>query len=253
MGDSGFKMIKSYSWNPWHGCKKISTGCKNCYVYRMDESYGRDSSILTKNKSFDLPIKKNRNGEYKIPGGNTLNTCFSSDFLLEDADELREHAWDMIRKRDDLKFFFITKRIDRFLDTLPNDWGSGYENVKIGCTVENQELADYRLPLFLKAPIHSKSIICSPLLGSIDLRSYLKEGIDEVVVGGESGRFARVCDYNWVLDIKNQCVDANVNFVYYQTGAKLLKDNKLYYIKRKYQHIQAKKANIDMNMSEEKG
>lgn len=55
-------------WNPWHGCHKISEGCLNCYVYRRDSTYDKDSSIVSKNKDFDLPIRKNRKGEYKIPG-----------------------------------------------------------------------------------------------------------------------------------------------------------------------------------------
>lgn len=49
-------------WNPWHGCKKISPGCKNCYVYRRDESVGKDASIVTKTGDYSLPLKKNRHG-----------------------------------------------------------------------------------------------------------------------------------------------------------------------------------------------
>ncbi len=54
----------------------------------------------------------------------------------------------MMRLRRDLQFFFVTKRIDRFYAVLPEDWGAGYDNVTIACTVENQAMADYRLPLF---------------------------------------------------------------------------------------------------------
>lgn len=74
--------------------------------------------------------------------------CFSSDFLIEDADKWRTECWEMIRERSDLHFLFLTKRIERFLDCVPHDWESGYENVTVGCTVENQENADYRLDIF---------------------------------------------------------------------------------------------------------
>lgn len=47
-------------WNPWHGCHKYSAGCANCYVYRMDERYGRDSSVVKKTKDFALPVKKKK-------------------------------------------------------------------------------------------------------------------------------------------------------------------------------------------------
>ena len=121
----------------------------------------------------------------------------------------------------------------------------GYENVHICCTVENQRQADIRLPVYCKVPIRHKSIICSPLLGPIDLRPYLSDSMEEVVVGGESGEEARVCDYSWVLDLRQQCVEAGVPFHFMQTGARLLKDGKCYRIPRKHQHSQARAAGID--------
>ena len=48
-------------WNPWHGCHKISPGCLHCYVYRRDESVGRDASVVAKTADFDLPIRRGRN------------------------------------------------------------------------------------------------------------------------------------------------------------------------------------------------
>ena len=72
-------------------------------------------------------------------------------------------------KRSDLWFYFFTKRIDRFMQCVPDDWGMGYENVIVGCTVENQEMADYRLPIFRSLPIRHKAIIASPLLTAMDL------------------------------------------------------------------------------------
>ncbi|NCC87453.1 MAG: DUF5131 family protein, partial [Clostridia bacterium] len=53
-------------WNPWHGCKKYSEGCENCYVYRVDERHGKDSTQVTKIRDFNMPIAKNRRGEYKV-------------------------------------------------------------------------------------------------------------------------------------------------------------------------------------------
>jgi len=59
----------------------------------------------------------------------------------------------------------LTKRIDRFMVSLSADWGDGYDNVFIGCTVENQALVDYRLPLFLSYPIKRRFVAAAPLLG----------------------------------------------------------------------------------------
>ncbi len=50
------------TWNPWHGCKKISPGCLNCYVYRRDAEFGKDSSIIARTSSFDLPVRRESKG-----------------------------------------------------------------------------------------------------------------------------------------------------------------------------------------------
>jgi protein gp37 len=211
----------------------------------MDARHDKDSSIVTKTNNFNLPIKKDRKGNYKIPSGELVYTCFTSDFFLDDADEWRKEAWKMIKERSDLRFFIITKRIDRFNVSLPEDWNDGYDNVTVGSTVENQDRADYRLPIFIKAPIKHKYIICEPLLGKIDLSQYLGSWVELVVVGGESGNEARVCDYEWVIDIRRQCIEKNISFYFKQTGAKFLKDGKLYKIKREFQHKMARKAGIN--------
>ncbi|MGN0554570.1 MAG: DUF5131 family protein, partial [Candidatus Fimenecus sp.] len=89
--------MQSVTWNLWHGCQKISTGCKHCYVYRTDAKYDRDSRAVYKTQNFNLPLKKDRKGNYKIPAGTLVYTCFTSDFLLEDADAWREKAREMMK------------------------------------------------------------------------------------------------------------------------------------------------------------
>lgn len=237
--------MQSVTWNLWHGCQKISTGCKHCYVYRTDAKYDRDSRAVYKTQNFNLPLKKDCKGNYKIPAGTLIYTCFTSDFLLEEADVWRAAAWDMMKTRSDCTFLFITKRIDRFEKCLPPDWGDGYDNVVVCCTVENQDRADYRLPYLLSAKAKYKEIICSPLLSPIDLSEYLTPEIRGVTAAGESGEDARVCDYQWILDIRAQCIAANVPFFFQQTGARFRKNGKLYCVPRKEQHSQARKANIN--------
>ena len=235
------------SWNPWHGCRKISAGCQNCYVYRRDEKYEIDSRVVRKTADFDLPARLCRDKTYKLQAdGDYVFTCLTSDFFLEEADAWRPECWEMMRRRFDLSFYIITKRIARFADCMPPDWGEGYHNVTIGCTVENDEMAQFRLPIFKEAKIAHKQIICAPLLSPIDLSPFLDSDIECVSVGGESGERARVCDYDHVLDIRRQCEKAGVPFRFHQTGARLRKDGKLYRIPRKFQHSQAKAAGIDI-------
>ena len=233
------------NWNPWHGCKKYSPGCQNCYVYRIDARHDRDASRVYRTQSFSDPVRQRRDGSWKFAPGDVVWTCFSSDFLLDEADEWRPEAWTMMRRRSDLNFFFLTKRIERLAACLPPDWGEGYPNVGIGCTCENQDRADFRLPIFLTAPIRHKTIACEPLLGPIDLSPYLNGDIAQVLAGGESGPSARLRRYEWVLSLRQQCVAAGVPFLFKQTGARFEKDGRVYAVPRRLQHAQARKAGIE--------
>lgn len=77
-------------WNPWHGCKKVSPGCQNCYMFYLDSQRGKDGALIYKvQSSFDRPLKRNRRGDYIIPPGSTIRVCMTSDFFLEEADEWR--------------------------------------------------------------------------------------------------------------------------------------------------------------------
>ena len=234
-------------WNPWHGCHKISAGCQNCYVYRRDAAIGKDASVVTKTGSFDLPLKRDRQKQYKLsPAGGTVFTCMTSDFFLEEADEWRAECWQMIKARPDLSFAIITKRIHRFMDCIPQDWGEGYPNVSVYCTAENQAMADERLPIYLTLPIRHKYIGHEPLLGPVDIEPYLASGqIGYVLCGGESGDAARPCHYEWILSVREQCMKHQVPFHFKQTGAVFIKEGKTYHIPRKYQESQAARAGID--------
>ena len=238
--------MSSDIWNPWHGCKKYSEGCMHCYVYRRDDSIGLDASDVHKTKMFTVPVDRDRAGEYKLKPGSHVYACMTSDFFIDEADEWRGEAWDMIRERSDVKFTIITKRILRFRDCIPDDWGDGWDNVTVCCTCENQKRFDERFPVFADLPIKHKTMICEPMLGEIDTRGMLRgAGNGQVTVGGESGGGARLCDWDWVLSMRSQCSEAGVRFYFKQTGALFRKDGRTYHIKRKFQHEQARKAKIN--------
>ena len=110
-------------WNSWRGCKKCSDGCLYCYIHKGDAKRGVDTSVIEKTKDFAKPIERLKNGNYKMKSG-IVYTCFSTDFLIEEADAWRPECWKMIKERNDCTFLFLTKRIDRFMDCIPDDWGT---------------------------------------------------------------------------------------------------------------------------------
>lgn len=220
----------------------------HCYVFREDAAFGTDipTHKVRKTLSFNLPIRKDRKKNWKFPSGSEFALCFTSDFLIEEADEWRSEIWDMIRQRKDCNFYFFTKRIERLEHLLPSDWDTGYDNVAIGCTVENQEKALLRLPTFLSLPIKHRLVIAAPLLERLDISEFLHpELIESVSAGGESGKYARPLDFNWILHLRQQCKDARVHFNFHQTGSYLIKDGRKYHIQREFQHSQAHRANVD--------
>lgn len=91
-----------------------------------------------------------------------IRVCMTSDFFLEEADGWREEAWEMMRMRPDVNFFLLTKRPQRVEKCLPNDWNSGWENIMLNVSCENQMRADERIPLLLQLPFKHKGVLCAP-------------------------------------------------------------------------------------------
>lgn len=232
------------NWEPWTGCYRASEGCDHCYFYGPHaKRYGQNT--IEKTDKFDWPLRTNKKGEYNIKGNKILSTCFATDFFLPEADAWREEVWAMIKQRQDIEFLILTKRIERFEVGLPPDWGTGYENVNLGCTVETQVLADARLPAFLELPLARRFIACSPLLEAIDLSPYLK-GVEHVTVSGESGREARVCDLDWVQQIRDVCAAAGTTFWFKGTGTLFRREGETQRINPFKQGSAAKELELDI-------
>jgi len=236
-------------WEPWTGCYKQSDGCTYCYFYGpYSKRCGQNQ--ITKTDDFYRPVEtvympRKNITKYKMAGGKTCFTCFATDFFLPEADEWRKEAWQIMKQRPDLTFVFLTKRIDRFFVSLPDDWGDGYDHVRIGCTVENQEMADDRLPLYISCPIKHRWIICSPMLSKMDLSPYL-HAVDSVRASGESGREARVLDFDWILSLRDQCEKAGIPFLFDGTGSHFMQDGIIRTINPYKQKSIAREMGIDI-------
>ena len=241
-------MAMHSNWNTWHGCIKCSEGCQNCYVYYLDRMRGKNGADVYRTKTgFRYPLSKDRSGKYRIQSGEMISVCMTSDFFLEEADGWRPEAWDIIRIRSDVIFLLLTKRPERIRKCIPTDWGDGWNNVFLNVTCENQRRADERIPILLELPFRHKGLHCAPLLGPLRISEYLDSGqIEQVACGGENYGGRRPCDFDWVRELREECVARDITFCFMETGTTFIKDGKEYIIRSKrQQNLQAYKSGMN--------
>ncbi len=235
-----------YTWNPWHGCIKVSPGCKNCYMYRDKEiRYNQNPKDVKKSlpKTFNAPLSWAGSNGFVF-------TCSWSDFFIEHADSWRPEAWKIIKETPNLVYQILTKRPERILECLPSDWGDGYQNVWLGISAENQKTFIDRGKILSEIPAVKKFISAEPLLSEIDLLMpsiNAKENVfniafvplilqfDWVIVGGESGATdedvvkyrARKCKLEWIEKIVFDCKAVSIPVFVKQTGSVIAKKDKM--------------------------
>lgn len=207
------------TWNPWHGCKKVSPGCKFCYMYRDKEKYGQDGSDIQRSKTkFDAPLK------WEEP--TIIFTCSWSDWFIEEADEWRAEAWRIIKNTPRHIYQILTKRPERILQNLPPDWGDGYKNVWLGVSIENQAQFHRKYGLD-EVPAKVKFISFEPLIGGIETSDL--NNIDWIIIGGESGNDEgkwkyRPCEIDWMEYLVNDGFAWGCRVFVKQLGTHLAKE-----------------------------
>lgn len=201
------------TWNPWQGCHRISSGCKNCYMYRDKERYGQNPNVVVRSKpqTFNAPLK------WREP--KLVFTCSWSDFFIRDADEWRQDAWDIIRQTPHLTYQILTKRPQRVSQsTLPPDWGDGWDNVWLGVTVESLFYL-HRVAYLAEVPAKLRFVSYEPAIERVDFSGYLAAGwVDWIISGGESGTNHRPANIEWFRRVRDDCKKYNVPFFHKQHG-----------------------------------
>lgn len=200
------------TWNPWQGCQKISPGCKFCYMYRDKKRYGQDPKTVVRSSpaTFNAPLTKLR--------GPLVFTCSWSDFFIEQADEWRKEAWDIIRQTPHLTYQILTKRPENIGERLPSDWGNGWSNVWLGVSVES---ANYysRLDTLLTIPAAVHFVSYEPALGPVNFAPWLANGLDWVISGGESDfKNPRPADTDWFRSVRDECLNFKIPYFHKQNG-----------------------------------
>ena len=204
------------TWNPVTGCTKVSPGCKHCYAERMAErlqamgqvNYVNGFNLTLQPHMLELPLK------WKKPQTIFVNSM--SDLFHKKVPLAYIHrVFDVMAQAHWHRFQVLTKRADRLrelsskLEWAPNIW--------MGVSVESESYRG-RIDDLRSTDALVKFLSVEPLLGP--LHNLNLDGIDWVIVGGESGPKARPMDPAWVTDVRDQCRDARVPFFFKQWGGK---------------------------------
>lgn len=202
------------TWNPVTGCTKISSGCTNCYAERLalrlkamgNPSYVNGFSVTLHEEALTLPLK------WKKPQTIFVNSM--SDLFHEDIPvDFIMRVFDVMHRADWHCYQILTKRADRMLEL--NHQLTWMPHIWMGVTVEEQYYIN-RIRCLQKTGARIKFLSLEPLLGPISNLNL--EGIDWVIVGGESGPKSRPMKKNWAIDIRNQCQENKVPFFFKQWG-----------------------------------
>jgi protein gp37 len=202
------------TWNPLTGCSKISSGCKNCYAERMalrlkamgQPKYSNGFQLTVHEEVLRQPL------QWKNPQMIFVNSM--SDLFHEDVpEEFILRAFDVMKEAYWHTFQVLTKRSNRLLELNQEiEWP---KNVWMGVSVENANYI-YRIDHLRGTNACVKFLSLEPLLGP--LAGLNLNNIDWVIVGGESGPGARTIKKDWVLDIRDQCLSAELPFFFKQWG-----------------------------------
>ncbi len=202
------------TWNPITGCIKISPGCMHCYAERMAKrlqamgqpNYASGFTLAMHEHSLELPLR------WKKPQTIFVNSM--SDLFLKGVPlSFINKVFDVMGRAHWHTFQVLTKRAGRLLELSKELPWTG--NIWMGVTVENGDYVD-RIDCLRQTGAYIKFLSIEPLLGPLGTVNL--EGIDWVIVGGESGPGARPMDRAWVINIRDQCRSAGVPFFFKQWG-----------------------------------
>lgn len=204
------------TWNPVTGCTKISEGCRHCYAESFalrlqamgQAKYKNGFKLTLHDDTLYDPYKWKKS---RIVFVNSMGDLFHKDVPVEYI----KKVFNAMNNNPQHLFQILTKRADvlRYYDS--EGWLNWTHNIWMGVTVENDKMTN-RIELLRQTGARVKFLSCEPLLSS--LPNLNLQGIDWIIVGGESGRTPRPIKEEWVIDIKEQCQQANVAFYFKQWG-----------------------------------
>lgn len=202
------------TWNPVTGCSKISPGCKFCYAERLahrlqamgQRNYRNGFEVTLQPHMLNHPLRWRQPRRVFV---NSMSDLFHAEVPIRYI----QRVFGVMRRASWHQFQVLTKRSERLLELDPVlVW---QPNIWMGVSVENEDYL-FRVDHLRKTGARTKFLSIEPLLAS--LRKLNLRDIDWVIAGGESGPGARPIDPEWVREIRNRCIAANVPFFFKQWG-----------------------------------
>ena len=209
------------TWNPTTGCTKISAGCKFCYAEIMSkrlkamrvDKYKDGFKVRTQPDSLDIPYTWKSS---KVVFVNSMSDLFHDDIPLE----FIKQVFHVMNDNPQHVFQVLTKRAERLYELHKElKWT---HNIWMGVSVESGKVVS-RIDFLRKIKAKVKFLSLEPLIAPLYELNLKK--MDWVIVGGESGHKPRPMNPDWVLDIQDQCKNANVAFFFKQWGGRNKKAN----------------------------
>ena len=221
------------TWNPLHGCTHASKGCDGCYAAKQTATRLADvyPGLAAKKKSATGKITYFFTGIIKLlpqdladPLLDNIAKMFfvnsMSDLFHKNVpEEFIEAVFTVMEKAHWHTFQVLTKRPERMAKFTQERYADKAppKNIWLGTSTEDQATYDVRRQHLMETRAAVRWLSVEPLLGPINFGSM--EGLDWIVVGGESGPGARPMAKKWATDIRDACKTAGVPFFFKQWGA----------------------------------
>ncbi|MGB1014200.1 MAG: DUF5131 family protein [Nannocystaceae bacterium] len=207
------------TWNPVRGCSKVSPGCKHCYAETFSERF-RGVPDHPFEYGFDLRLIFSKIPEpFRWAKARKIFVNSMSDLFHERVpDRFVREVFRVMVEADWHVYQLLTKRADR-LRQFTRRLRSGQveqDHIWLGVSVEDRKYGLPRIDQLRRARAGKRFLSIEPLLE--DLGDFNLDGIDWVIVGGESGPGARPMHEDWALSIRDQCRKAKVPFFFKQWG-----------------------------------
>lgn len=236
-----------YTFNPWHGCTKVSAGCDHCYAESLDRRHlhsreyhwgpGVERQVMGDHLWLQ-PIAWNES-EANADARPRVFCASMADWAdVEAPAGQREKLWELIRKTPNLDWLLLTKRPQNIRMYLPSDWGNGYNNVWMGVTCENRLSGLKRIDTLRKVAAKVRFVSFEPLLeglGALNL-----DGIHWAIIGGETGASAREMEIGWMQSILHECQKSGVAAWVKQLGRRPVKDGQPVIVRNEKGHRDTK-------------